>query len=97
MFVTRNGTHLSANNARRSLKRALEAAGIDPRTVHPHLLRATVATTLKANGYDVATAASVLGNTEAVAAAHYIELVHAAPDVLGVLQHLVEESEGGRA
>lgn len=91
VFVTRTGTYWQSNNARRSLRAALEAAGIDPRTVHPHMLRATVATTLKAHGYDVGVAASVLGNTEAVAAKHYIERVHTVPDVLGVLQQLVTE------
>lgn len=93
VFITRAGTHWQTQNARRSLNRALEAAGLDRRSVHPHLLRSTVATTLKTSGHDVATAAAVLGNTEAVTAAHYIERVHTAPDVLDALQNLVDDTE----
>ncbi|MBD7951688.1 MULTISPECIES: tyrosine-type recombinase/integrase [Oerskovia] len=93
VFRTRVGTHWQTQNARRSLKQALEAAGIDPRSLHPHTLRATVATALRAGGYEVATAAAVLGNTEAVTANYYIEGVHTAPDVLGVLQDIVEQAD----
>lgn len=70
IFFSRNGTPLSANNVRRTLRAALKEAGLD--RVTPHAFRRTVATTLeKEAGAELA--AEMLGHTSTVITKkHYI-------------------------
>ena len=94
IFVSRTGRPLQPGNVRRSLRAALRAAGIDPSTVHPHLLRSTVSTAI-ADGRTVAEDASTnLGHfvsdpTEAGG----VERMHLAQDVTRALEGLFDESE----
>ncbi|GAB2473481.1 site-specific integrase [Xylanimonas ulmi] len=71
VFFTRNGTPITANNYRRSLRRILD--GSEAAGVTPHAFRRTVATTVdRAVGIDLA--AELLGHTTTeVTRVHYIE------------------------
>lgn len=79
IFFSRNGTPLSANNVRRTLRAALKEAGLD--RVTPHAFRRTVATTLeKQAGAELA--AEMLGHTSTVITKkHYIARADAVNEV----------------
>lgn len=78
------------HNIRRTLRLALDLAGLNGE-VHPHLLRATVATCV-AREMGVAEAAALLGHKidAGVTGRHYIERLRLAPDTSSVLQTMVE-------
>ncbi len=80
-------------NVRTSLRKALDRAGMSG-AIHPHLLRATVATVV-ARGMSVADAAALLGHqiNAGVTVRHYIERLTLAPDTSAVLQTLIEVGE----
>ena len=63
LFVTRNGTPLSMNSARRTLRKMLADAKITDFEVTPHSFRRTGGTVI-ARATDSKTAAEVLGNSE---------------------------------
>lgn len=75
---------------RRTLREALDAAGMSGE-IHPHLLRATVATFV-ARRMSVADAAALLGHKidVGVTVRHYIERLTLAPDTSAVLQAFIE-------
>ena len=70
------------NTLRGRWKKALHGTGYE--YVHPHMVRATVATLL-ANNTDVAAASAQLGNTEAVLRKHYWKRDALAPDARAIL------------
>ncbi|WP_345750912.1 tyrosine-type recombinase/integrase [Microbacterium rhizophilus] len=72
IFFTRNGTPLSPNNVRRTLRSMLKAAGLEHMKVSPHTFRRTGGTVI-ARATDTKTAAEALGNSEDIARKHYIE------------------------
>lgn len=80
----------TTHNLRTSLRAALELAGLDG-TVHPHLLRATVATFV-ARQMSIADAAALLGHKldAGVTVRYYIERLTLAPDTSAVLQTFIE-------
>ncbi|WP_125776189.1 tyrosine-type recombinase/integrase [Antribacter gilvus] len=83
-------TPQTPHNIRRSLRAALEEAGMVGE-VYPHLLRKTVATVV-ARKMGVADAAALLGHKidGGVTGRHYIERLRLAPDTSAVLQAMVE-------
>jgi integrase len=71
VFATRNGTELEAGNVRRSFRRVLAAAGLDPGEWIPRELRHSYVSLLSAHGATVAQIADLVGHagttvTEAV-------------------------------
>ncbi|WP_415296889.1 site-specific integrase [Cellulosimicrobium sp. SJTW-1] len=80
-------------NVRRSLRLALDAAGMKGH-VHPHLLRSTVATFV-ARERGTGDAAMLLGHKVGggITEKHYIERLRIAPDVSAVLQAIIEIAE----
>lgn len=77
---------------RRSLNKALEAYGVDPTLVHPHLFRSTVGTAIAHGGFSVSDASKVLGHSaSAVTEKYYIEELRSTPDVTAALDALVGE------
>src|SRR5699024_3259506 len=81
--ATRNNTHLSSDNLRRSLRSALADAGLDGKQWHPHQLRVTVGTALAHNaGVGIENAAAVLGHSGTeITRKHYVERLRRAPAV----------------
>ncbi|WP_240645931.1 tyrosine-type recombinase/integrase [Georgenia sp. SYP-B2076] len=71
IFFTRNGTPITTNNFRRSLRKILK--GTEAEHITPHAFRRTVATTVdRAQGIDLA--AELLGHTSTeITRVHYIE------------------------
>lgn len=80
----------TTHNLRTSLRSALQLAGMEG-TVHPHLLRATVATFV-ARRMTIADAAALLGHKvdAGVTVRYYIERLTLAPDTSAVLQTFIE-------
>jgi len=71
VFATRNGTELEAGNVRRSFRRVLAAAGLDPGEWTPRELRHSFVSLLSAHGATVEQIADLVGHagttvTEAV-------------------------------
>src|SRR5699024_4483821 len=95
VFATRNNTHLSSANFRRSLRSALTDAGLEGKQWHPHQLRVTVGTALAHNaGVGIENAAAVLGHSGTkTTRSHYVERLRQAPDVNSVLQTLIEATD----
>lgn len=95
VFTTKNSTHLSSANFRRSLRSALTDAGLDAKQWHPHQLRVTVGTALAHNaGVGIENAAAVLGHSGTeITRKHYVERLRQAPDVNAVLQTLIEATD----
>ncbi|MFJ1510304.1 tyrosine-type recombinase/integrase [Cellulosimicrobium funkei] len=84
----------SAPNVRASLRRALDARGLDEAGIRPHRLRKTVATYV-ARSRSITEAAALLRHriASSVTVDHYIERLRIAPDVSDVLETLIEASE----
>lgn len=78
LFFTRNGTPLTPNNARRTLRKMLADAEVDLK-VSPHAFRRTGGTVI-ARATDSQTAADALGNSKDIAEKHYIEVDAPAPN-----------------
>lgn len=97
LFVTRNGTPLSMNSARRTLRKMLADAQITDFEVTPHSFRRTGGTVI-ARATDSKTAAEVLGNTEQIAKKHYIEPEQQVPNPMPAihLQALAPRGEAKR-
>lgn len=87
LFPSAVGTVRNPNNFRKIWRAMVEEAGL-PKGTSPHTIRKTVATAVD-ELTDLRTAASQLGNDEAVARKHYIKDHLEAPDVTEVLQGLV--------
>ncbi|MBW3068991.1 site-specific integrase [Actinomyces sp. 594] len=89
VLYTRNGTHMSPANLRRSLRAAVREAGLDFE-VTPHTLRRTLATFL-ARELGTREAADQLGHTDpAVTLAHYIAPEHRGPDARAAISGFVD-------
>lgn len=83
VLATRNGTHVSPANLRRSLRAATADLGFQ---VTPHTLRRTVATVLE-RGRGVRAAADQLGHADPeVTHRHYVAPVREGPRVTDLLQ-----------
>ncbi|MFI2295562.1 tyrosine-type recombinase/integrase [Isoptericola sp. NPDC019571] len=92
VFASRSGKPIQPGNMRRSLNKALEAYGMDPALVHPHLFRSTVGTAIAHGGFSVSDASKVLGHSApAVTEKYYIEELRNTPDVTAALDALVGE------
>ncbi|MCC9055227.1 tyrosine-type recombinase/integrase [Microbacterium sp. F2E] len=78
LFFTRNGTPLTPNNARRTLRKMLTDAEVNLK-VSPHAFRRTGGTVI-ARATDSQTAADALGNSKEIAEKHYIEVDAPAPN-----------------
>ncbi|MFP3714589.1 tyrosine-type recombinase/integrase [Puerhibacterium sp. TATVAM-FAB25] len=90
VFPTGSGGFTSPNNYRSALRASLRAAGIDPESFHPHLLRSTVATAIARSREHGVEAAAVLGHhASLVTTKHYVERLRSAPDVTSALDGLV--------
>jgi integrase len=99
VFPTRNGTAWNSGNAAKVLDKIVEKSKgqLDPHRVTFHKLRSTAATAI-AEEHGDHVAAQVLGHKpKGVTQSHYIARREVAPDVRGVLQALVETSEGAPA
>lgn len=84
VFESRNGTPLRPTNVRKQWRHALEGSPLS--WVHPHTIRAVVATAID-RATDVKTAAAVLGHSsEAVTREHYVLAPEVAPDVRAALE-----------
>ncbi|MFD1836247.1 tyrosine-type recombinase/integrase [Brachybacterium rhamnosum] len=83
VFPAANGAHWDQNNFRKTLRAALEPAGLA--WITPHELRRTVATEVDRT-HGLRAAAEVMGNTEEVARRHYVERRTLAPDVRDTLE-----------
>jgi len=64
IFISRNGTRLTAARIQQIVKERAEQAGIDPARVHPHLLRHSFATHLLNNGADLRVIQEMLGHAD---------------------------------
>lgn len=82
VFPTAAGTLWDQNNVRKTLRKALQPAGLE--WITPHELRRTVATEVD-RAHGLRAAAEVMGNSEEVARRHYVERKALAPDVRGTL------------
>lgn len=97
VFASRSGNFMLPSNLRRSLRSALEDAGLDGPRWSPHKLRVTVGTAVARDG-GIDNAAAVLGHagTE-VTRRHNVEQLRRAPDVNSALQALVEATDPERS
>jgi integrase/recombinase XerD len=64
LFLNHRGGHLTRAGVFLILRSYAEAAGIDPKTIHPHLLRHSFATHLLEGGADLRAVQEMLGHSE---------------------------------
>jgi integrase len=89
VFASTKGTPRSPGRIRDQLRDARKDIGVD---VTPHDFRRTVATQV-ARGTSLATATALLGHAdESTTARHYVQRIHAAPDVRVVIDQLVQQA-----
>lgn len=94
VFVTRNGTLVSSNNARRSW-RAVRSEMDFAEFITPHTFRRTAATLIERE-YGSVVAARFLGHTnDSVTREHYIERAAAAPVATSAFGQLEEDQQAG--
>jgi len=64
IFLNRNGGRLTAARVWQIVRKRAKLAGLDPKRVHPHLLRHSFATHLLANGADLRVIQEMLGHAD---------------------------------
>lgn len=64
IFLNRNGARLTTARVWQIVRKRAELAGLDPKRVHPHLLRHSFATHLLANGADLRVIQEMLGHAD---------------------------------
>ena len=74
VFLSNYGDRLLPNNFRQRLKIYAERAGIDPESIHPHLLRHTGATLFLEEGGSERHLQIILGHSDGRMTAHYTHL-----------------------
>jgi len=102
VFATRNGTELEAGNVRRSLRRVLGAAGLDPEAWTPRELRHSFVSLLSLHGVTVEQIADLVGQhagttvTEAVYRHELRPVLLDGATMMDVIFPLDDGGEGGQ-